>query len=188
MRWLPLAGVALLYIAACVGPAMFNQNEAQYAGAAREMLNLPGDYQPSARRQTERGQWLVPTNDGVPRLQKPPLVYWTLIASLRIFGVNDFAARLPNALASLAWFAGIVALGRRLTDDPAAGLRLGLAAATVLATMAGTFIFCHLIAPEPFLAAFLTWTFWCLLSAVPSTSKPATDSSGSRGPAWAWAR
>ena len=87
---------------------MFNQNEGQYAGAAREMLNRPQDYLPSARRQTERGQLLVPTNDGMPRLQKPPLVYWTLIASMRLFGVNDFTARLPNALATLAWFAGIV--------------------------------------------------------------------------------
>ncbi len=163
--WLPLLLVAVFYLAASAGPAVFNQNEAQYAGAAREMLNRPQDYQPSARAQAERGQWLVPTNDGIPRLQKPPLVYWLLIASMRLFGVNDFSARLPNALASLAWFAGIVFLGRRLAQDPAHGLRHGVAGATVLATMAGTFIFSHLIAPEPFLAAFLTWTFWCLLSA-----------------------
>ena len=179
-RWLPLALVGAFYIAACVGPTVFNQNEGQYAGAAREMLNRPQDYQPSARRQPERGQWLVPTNDGIPRLQKPPLVYWTLIASMRLFGVNDFSARLPNALATLAWFAGIVLLGRLLVGDSTEGLRLGVAAATILATMAGTFIFSHLIAPEPFLAAFLTWTFWCLLSAC---RQPARADRFLR---WAW--
>ena len=51
-------------------------------------------------------------------------------------------------------------LGRRI-----AGARLGAAAAVILGTMAGTFIFTHLIAPEPYLAAFLALTFWCFLSA-----------------------
>ena len=42
--------------------------------------------------------------------------------------------------------------------------------------MAGTFIFCHLIAPEPFLAATLTFTFWCFLN--------ACDDPGGTGPRW----
>ncbi len=115
--WLPLGLAALLYLVASAGPALFDQNEAQYAGAVREMLNRPADYLPSVRGQTERGHWYVPTNDGVPRLQKPPLVYWALLASMSVFGVNEFAARLPNALVSLAWFAGIFLLGRRLGGD-----------------------------------------------------------------------
>ncbi len=160
LAWLPLVLVAGLYLAASRGPALFDQNEAQYAGAVREMLNRPADYQPATRGRLERGQWFVPTNDGIPRLQKPPLVYWALMASMRVFGVNEFAARLPNALVSLLWFAGTFLLGRRV-----GGTRLGLAAATILATMAGSFIFCHLIAPEPFLAAALTLTFWCFLAA-----------------------
>ena len=158
LPWLPLCLAAVLYLAASVGPALFDQNEAQYAGAVREMLDRPSDYLPSARGQLERGRWYVPTNDGVPRLQKPPVVYWALLASMGVFGVNEFAARLPNALVSLAWFAGMFLLGRR-----AGGTAAGRAGATILATMAGTFIFCHLIAPEPFLAATLTWTFWCFL-------------------------
>ena len=163
VRWfqvLPLALVALLYLGASTGPALFDQNEAQYAGAVREMLNRPGDYQPATRGRLERGHWFVPTNDGVPRLQKPPVVYWVLMASMRVFGVNEFGARLPNALVSLLWFGATFLLGRRV-----GGTALGLAAATILATMAGTFIFCHLIAPEPFLAATLTLTFWCFLAA-----------------------
>ncbi len=160
LPWLPLALAACLYIGASTGPALFDQNEAQYAGAVREMMDRPGDYLPAVHGALERGHWFIPTNDGIPRLQKPPLVYWALMISMRVCGVNEFGARLPNALASLAWFAGIFLIGRRLGGDA-----LGRAAATILATMAGTFIFCHLIAPEPFLAAALTWTFWCFLRA-----------------------
>jgi 4-amino-4-deoxy-L-arabinose transferase-like glycosyltransferase len=173
--WLPFLFVAALYIGACVGPAIFDQNEAQYAGAAREMLDRPGDYQPSAHGQLERGQWLVPTNDGIPRLQKPPLVYWGLMASMRVFGVNEFGARLPNALVTLLWFGATVLLGRRL-----GGAALGNSAALILATMAGVFIFSHLIAPEPYLAAFLTLTFWCFLSACHQPARAA------RWMRWAW--
>ena len=160
LGFLPWLFVALLYLGASVGPAVFDQNEAQYAGAVREMMNRPADYLAATRGQLERGHWYVPTNDGIPRLQKPPLVYWFLLASMRMFGVNEFAARLPNALFTLLWFGATFLLGRRRL-----GPRYGAAAATILATMAGTFIFTHLIAPEPFLAAFLTLTFWCFLSA-----------------------
>ena len=160
LSWLPLVLAACLYVGASTGPALFDQNEAQYAGAVREMMDRPGDYLPSVHGTLERGHWYIPTNDGIPRLQKPPFVYWALLASIRVFGVNEFGARLPNALASLLWFWGTCLIGRRL-----GGAALGRAAATILATMAGTFIFCHLIAPEPFLAAALTWTFWCFLRA-----------------------
>src|SRR5215813_436382 len=50
------------------------QPEGQYAGAAREMV--------------EAHQWLLPTNDGTPRLQKPPLLYWLIIISYKLFGIN----------------------------------------------------------------------------------------------------
>ncbi len=160
LAWLPLLLIALLYLGASGGPALFDQNEAQYAAAAREMLNRPQDYIPATRARLERGHWYIPTNDGIPRLQKPPLVYWCLLASMRVFGVNEFGARLPNALCTLLWFGATFLLGRRIAGDA-----FGLAGATILATMAGTFIFSHLIAPEPFLAAFLTLTYWCFLGA-----------------------
>ena len=67
LHWLPLCLAVLLYVGASVGPALFDQNEAQYAGAVREMLDRPADYLPSVRGQLERGLWYVPPNDGVPR-------------------------------------------------------------------------------------------------------------------------
>ena len=160
VRALPLVLIALLYLGASFGPALFDQNEAQYAGAVREMMDRPQDYTAATRGRLERGHWYIPTNDGIPRLQKPPLVYWLLMGSMRLCGVNEFGARLPNAVFTLLWFWATFLLGRRV-----AGEAFGRAGAMILATMAGTFIFSHLIAPEPFLAAFLTLTFWCFLAA-----------------------
>src|SRR5438067_4185254 len=84
-----LSLVGALYLASSFAPVIFDETEGQYAGAAREMLRS--------------GHWLVPTNDGIPRLQKPPLLYWLLCVSLRTFGPTEFAARLPNALATIGW-------------------------------------------------------------------------------------
>ena len=45
---------------------LYDGAEGQFAGGAREML--------------ETRQWLLPTNDTIPRLETPPLVYWLVIA------------------------------------------------------------------------------------------------------------
>ncbi|MCC7519786.1 MAG: glycosyltransferase family 39 protein [Verrucomicrobiae bacterium] len=160
--WLFLAAcVAGLYLGSSAVPVIFDETEGQYAGAAKEMLS--------------RGDWLLPTNNGLPRLQKPPLVYWALALSFKIFGVNVFAARLPNAFACLAWIGATALLGRRVDS-----WRLGAYAALVLATSFGFFIFGHLIMPEPFLGVCITFAFWCLMSAF---RDPAREAAWLRG-AW----
>jgi len=148
-RWpLPvlLSLVAALYLASSFAPVIFDETEGQYAGAAREMLRS--------------GQWLVPTNDGIPRLQKPPLLYWFLCLSLKTFGPTEFAARLPNALATIGWIWAVYLIGERVR-----GRRLGLATAGIFASMMGLFVFSHLIMPEPLLGLLISLTFWCFLSA-----------------------
>lgn len=64
---------------------LFDEDETRYAECAREMLVT--------------GQFLVPQRDFRPHITKPPLTYWTIAASMKIFGINEWAARLPNALA-----------------------------------------------------------------------------------------
>ena len=140
-------GLAVLYIGTSNQPVIWDETEGQYAGAAREML--------------ERGDWLVPTNGGIPRLQKPPLVTWALMASYEVFGVTVFAARLPNALASIGWLFAVYLLGRER-----GGVTTGARAAYLLGTAIGAFIFCHIIMPEPFLAMFITLTIWCFFRAL----------------------
>jgi len=137
--------VALVYIGASFTPVLFDETEGQYAGAAWEML--------------QSHHWLTPTNDGMPRLQKPPLLYWLLCLSISLFGKTEFAARLPNALATLGWIYVVYLIGERIS-----GFRRGVAAAGIFGSMVGVFIFSHLIMPEPFLGLFISLTFWSFLS------------------------
>ena len=56
-----------------------------------------------AREMAESGNWVVPRFGGIPRLRKPPLVYWVLAGTERLFGeLNEWNVRLPAALSALA--------------------------------------------------------------------------------------
>ena len=145
--------IALLYVGTCFTPVIFDDNEGRYAGAVREMH--------------QQGNWLVPLTNGFPRVQKPPLVYWTMLVSTSILGENEFALRLPNALATAGWIAATYLIMRRL-----GGERLGIGSALVLASMLGVWVFTHLIQPEPFLACFISLAIWCLVEARVSTGFP----------------
>src|SRR5207237_2203644 len=97
-----IALAALLHVATIGSGDLYSETEGQYAGAAREMV--------------ESHQWLLPTNNGIPRLQKPPLLYWLIIVSYKILGVNEAAARLPVALAVVATVTLIFLIGEKLSD------------------------------------------------------------------------
>jgi 4-amino-4-deoxy-L-arabinose transferase-like glycosyltransferase len=66
---------------------LWEPDEARYAEIPREMLAL--------------GDWLTPRLNYVLYFEKPPLQYWLSAASMRLFGLQPFAARLPLALATL---------------------------------------------------------------------------------------
>jgi 4-amino-4-deoxy-L-arabinose transferase-like glycosyltransferase len=56
----------------------------------------------ASRQMTVTGDWITPFFNRVPRFDKPPLIYWSQAIAYLTFGVNEFAARLPSALAGLA--------------------------------------------------------------------------------------
>jgi 4-amino-4-deoxy-L-arabinose transferase-like glycosyltransferase len=133
-----LVTLALLLHVATVGWGdLYSETEGQYAGAAREMV--------------ESHQWLLPTNDGIPRLQKPPLLYWLIIASFKMFGVSAAAARLPIALCLVTTAALIFLIGERLSD-----YWRGFLAALIFLCMCGTFLLGRIVMPEPVFSAFVT--------------------------------
>jgi len=144
--WLVLGLIALLYVGVSFAPVIFDDNEGLYAGTVREMH--------------ARGDWLVPMSNGFPRVQKPPLVYWTMLISISVLGESEFALRLPNALATAGWIMATYLIMRRV-----GGERFGIASAAALASMLGVWIFTHLVQPEPFLACFISLGFWCLIEA-----------------------
>jgi len=61
----------------------------------------------AARQMTVTGDWITPFFNEEPRFDKPPLIYWLMAIAYSLFGVNEWAARLPSALAA----AGLTALG-----------------------------------------------------------------------------
>ena len=58
-------------------------------------------YAAIARAMAETHDWITPRLWGTPWFEKPVLYYWAAGIAMRIFGVSEFAARLPSALASL---------------------------------------------------------------------------------------
>lgn len=101
-----------------------------------------GRYSSTAINMFESGDWLVPTIDGEhPHLTKPPMVYWAIAPSIGLFGYNEWAARLPGALAFIGTGLLVFGLGRRLCPAkpwlPAVAWALSLApviAANVVST------------------------------------------------------
>jgi 4-amino-4-deoxy-L-arabinose transferase-like glycosyltransferase len=137
--------IVVFYIGSCGYPRLLDQIDGQYAGAAREMIS--------------RNDWVVPTQNSVPRLRKPPLAYWMEILSFRTFGESEFAARLPICLATFAWFITTAGLAYECTRDRL----VSLVSSIILATFFGTFQFSHLIMPEPAFGFLITLSFWLLL-------------------------
>ena len=125
-------------------PSLWDDDEGVNAECAREMA--------------EAGTWIVPVFNWELRTAKPVLLYWLLRASYDAFGTNEFAARLPSALAYLGSILLTYSLGRRMLD-PATGLLAGVIAASTLelvklgraVTPDSTLVFCLLL---------YFWAFW----------------------------
>src|SRR5437867_2385552 len=108
-------------------------------------LNEPdeGRYAEVGREMAASGDWLVPRFNGVEHLSKPPLTYWLIAASIKVFGANEWAARLPAGLAALATVVALYLLVRRAADETT-----GLWAAAVLLSCAQFFIVARLITTD----------------------------------------
>lgn len=100
---------------------LFDVDEGAFGEATREML-ARGDYVST---------WL----NGQPRFDKPILIYWLQAASVSLFGLDEWALRLPSALAACAWIAAIAVFVRERI-----GRASGYAAAFIAATTAGVVV------------------------------------------------
>jgi 4-amino-4-deoxy-L-arabinose transferase-like glycosyltransferase len=128
---------AILYLPGLGRPALWEPDEGRYAEIAREMV-ISGDY-------------VTPRDDFELYFEKPPLVYWSEAASIKIFGVNEFAVRLPAALFSIGQVVVTAALAEMML-----GASAGLFAALALALSPLFFGFARFATLDPALAFFLT--------------------------------
>jgi 4-amino-4-deoxy-L-arabinose transferase-like glycosyltransferase len=111
-----------------------------------------------ARNMLTSGDWVTARLDGIVYLEKSPLIYWLIAISYKIFGVFDWAARIPVALTcvALAWLTaafGTWAFSKR------AGLYAGL----VVATSIGLFLFTRILIPDVMLTATIALSMWAFL-------------------------
>ncbi len=99
-----LLPAVLLY--PCLGFRLFEPDESRYAEIPREML--------------ARGELVVPLLQGEPYLDKPPLFYWLVMLSYRLFGAHDWAARLVPALSVHGCVLLVYLFGRRWLGERSA--------------------------------------------------------------------
>jgi len=160
-RWRPaslamiFAAWAVLQIGGLFTPGLLDDVDSMYLQAAREML--------------QRHDFVTPTIDGIRFFDKPPLMYWIAAGSMRIFGVHDWAARLPLAIGVLGLLLAVYALGNRLYSaaSPAGSSdRAGLYAALAMATSIGPYLYTRFYIPDILIALWMTLSVHLFLIAL----------------------
>ena len=89
------------------------------------------------------------------RFDKPPLTYWTQVASYKIFGESDYAARFPSTIAAALTAVCIFGWGSRV-----GGKRLGWIAAIIFTLSLQTFIHAKAAVADMWLVLFVTLAHW----------------------------
>jgi 4-amino-4-deoxy-L-arabinose transferase-like glycosyltransferase len=93
-------GLAAFVLPLVLGTPLLDPDEGLHAAIAQEMV--------------ERGDWTTPRLLGQPFLDKPILFFWSLAASLALFGCNEFAIKLPGLLFGALGAAAAGLLARRM--------------------------------------------------------------------------
>ncbi len=148
-------------------------------GLGSRGLNEPdeGRYSEIGREMAAGNSWLVPHLNGFPHFQKPPLVYWLTATGFRIFGVNEWGARFPSALAAFGTVIATWMIARRLFDA-----RVATTAALVLVGGLEFFGMARMLTPDMLMTFWITAAIACLVRAV----TPAAPSASGAPSRWMW--
>jgi 4-amino-4-deoxy-L-arabinose transferase-like glycosyltransferase len=120
-------------------------------------LNEPdeGRFAEIGREMAASGDYLTPRLNGIEHLAKPPLTYWLIAVSVKAFGANEFAARLPAALAALGTLLAVY-----LLVGSARGEVTALWTVVVLLSSAQFWGMARLITTDMVMTCFVTWSVW----------------------------
>ena len=123
---------------------LINPDEGRNAEVAREIV----DY----------GHWLPPTLAGKIRYEKPPLFYWAVALSFKVFGKSEFAARFVSAFSALVCIVIIFTFGRKI-EDAETGLTAGfiLSSTLIFLAFAKLVIFDMLLTTLIVIAIYFFW-------------------------------
>jgi len=128
---------------------LVDRDEPRFAEASREMM--------------ERENWVVPYFNDVYRFDKPPLIYWMQIGSYRLFGTNDFSARLPSILCTLLTGLLIYGFAGRLRKfhEPEGRWQFAWMAAVIYLTALQTMIHGRAAVADAAMILCTTAALWC---------------------------
>lgn len=152
LRTKTLLIVALIAAAIYVGcsispPSLMDDVDAVQAQIARNMM--------------DSGDWVTARLDGVAYLEKAPLIYWAIAISYKIFGVHDWAARIPMVLSAI-----LLALITAAFGIWAFGKRAGMYSGLVIATCFGLWLFTRILIPDVMLTASIALSMWAFLRTI----------------------
>jgi 4-amino-4-deoxy-L-arabinose transferase-like glycosyltransferase len=125
-----------------------NVDEVFYARIARETL--------------EKGSWLVQYKDGAAWIHKPPMIWWAVMLSYRLFGISDFAAKLPSAIAGIVSAFLLVFISRVLFQSLRAGIISGFLYLVSLQVYTST----HQVAADSILVMYLLASLYFTLKGI----------------------
>lgn len=94
---------ALLFIPFLGNVHLFDWDEINFAESAREMI--------------VSGNYLSVQINFIPFTEKPPLFFWMQVVSMKIFGVNEFAARFPNAVCGIVTLIVLFRIGKQVFNE-----------------------------------------------------------------------
>jgi len=129
-----------------------------------------GRYSEISREMALSGDWVTPRLNGIKYFEKPPLQYWASALSFKLFGVNDYTARLYVALAGFATIALVGFIGRRLWGwDMALASMIALACSPYFMALGG------IVTLDMGLTLWTTATLFCYLGAEHARERPRTQ-------------
>ncbi len=140
-----LLAAAAVYVGCMISPpSLMDDVDAVQAQIARNMMTS--------------GDWVTARLDGVPYLEKSPLIYWLIAGSFHYFGATDWAARIPVVLAAiaLAWLTAAFGMW-------AFGARAGMYAGLCVGTCFGLFLFTRILIPDVMLTGSIALTLWAFI-------------------------
>jgi 4-amino-4-deoxy-L-arabinose transferase-like glycosyltransferase len=142
-----LVAAIVLYFVNLDVSAIWDANEAFYAETPREMI--------------ERGDYINPTFNYEPRINKPVLSYWIVAAAYRVFGISVGVQRLTIALGGVVLILVAFGLGRLAASVEPARSETGLSAALGLAVAPRLVMFARRIFVDIYISMFLALTLLC---------------------------
>lgn len=138
---------ALFFITGISSFSLFPPDEPKYAYASYKML--------------ENGDFITPVFNDEPRFDKPPLIYWLIALSYSVFGVSDWAARVPSIISMLGVLIFIYLFCKKEFNR-----KTEILAILVFSSIFHVWVMARAVAPEAALVLFEVVALYCFYNGI----------------------